>query len=421
MATEAAGLKVSIEKPAAWARRLTITVPAAEVAREKQNAVKRLAKRVHLPGFRPGKAPVSRIEKQYGPALEQEVVEKVIGDAYKAALVQTQLQPITEGSIDRIDYEPGSDLTFNVEVEVRPELELERVGGFVVVREQPPVGEDQIDEVLQRLRAEHAVWRPKEGGTPVAGDMASVEIVPLDAATSAEPAQPRHYQVVIGEGQALAAVEDSIRMLTAGEEGEFDVVLPENPDDPDGPARQHRMRIRLIEVKAPEYPPLDDEFAQSVGDFADLAALRARIRVDMEREAAREAERGVRMQLVQNVIRANPFEVPQSMVRQYLERVIPDRDGAATDRLQELRMQMWPAAEQALKRMLVLERIAELESLRATPAELDARIDQLAERLGRGRGEVIVQLRKSGQLDELEQEITEEKVFAYLKSLSEIQ
>jgi trigger factor len=82
---------------------------------------------------------------------------------------------------------------------------------------------------------------------------------------------------------------------------------------------------------------------------------------------------------------------------------------------------MWPAAEQALKRMLVLERVAEMESLRATPAELDAKIDEISERLGRGRGEVIGQLRKSGRLDELEQEITEDKVFAYLRSLSEIQ
>jgi trigger factor len=86
-----------------------------------------------------------------------------------------------------------------------------------------------------------------------------------------------------------------------------------------------------------------------------------------------------------------------------------------------MRTQMWPAAEQALKRMLVLERIAEMESLRATPAEMDAKIDELAERLGRPRGEVIGQLRKSGRLDELEQEITEDKVFAYLMSLSDIQ
>lgn len=421
MATEAAGLKVSVEKPAAWSRRLTITVPAEAVAREKKDAAQRLSKRVKLPGFRQGKVPAGIMEKKFGPAIEQEAVEKVIGNAYKAALEQENLQPITQGSIDRIDYEPGSDLVFDVELEVRPEIELNQLGGFAVVREQPPVGDEQVDEVLQRLREENASWVAKEGETPVAGDMASVEITPLDDATSAEPSKPRQYQIVIGEGQALPAVEDAIRTLKSGDEAEFDVALPENPEEPEGPTKPHRMRIRMLDVKAPEYPELDDEFAKKLGDFEDLATLRGRIREDMEKESSREAERGVRMQLVQSVIQANPFDVPQSMVQQYLERVMPEREGGDNEQLQEMRTQMWPAAEQALKRMLVMERIAEMESLRATPAELDAKIDEIVERSGRGRGEVIGQLRKSGRLDELEQEVTEDKVFAYLKSLSEVQ
>jgi trigger factor len=214
MATEVVGLKVSMEKPAAWARRLTITVPAEQIAREKKEAVQRLAKRVRLPGFRQGRVPAGVMEKKFGPAIEQEAIEKVIGDAYRQALESGGLQPITQGNIDNIEYEPGTDLTFNVELEVRPEVELERVGGFAVMREEPVIGDEQVDEVLQRLQSEHAVWKPKEEGTPVGGDMATVEITPLDEPTGAEPAQPRSYQIVIGEGQALPAVEDAIRTLT---------------------------------------------------------------------------------------------------------------------------------------------------------------------------------------------------------------
>jgi trigger factor len=421
MATEAAGLKVSVEKPAAWARRLTITVPAEHIAREKKDAVQRLAKRVRLPGFRQGRVPAGVMEKKYGPAIEQEAIEKVIGDAYRQALESEGLQPITQGSIEKFEYEPGSDLTFNVELEVRPEVELERVGGFAVVREEPVVGEQQVNEVLERLQQENAVWKPKEEGTPVAGDMATVEITPLDDATSAEPSKPRSYQIVIGESQALPPVEDAVRTLSAGDEGEFEVALPENPDEPEGATRAHRMHIRLLELKTPELAPLDDDFARSLGDFEDLAALRSRLQQDLQQEASREADRGVRMQLMQQIIEANPFDVPQSMIQNYLERVMPLREGADEERMQEARSQMWPAAEHALKRMLVLERIAELEALHATPAELDQRIDEMTERLGRPRGEVLGQLRKSGRLDELEQEITEEKVFQYLKSLSDIQ
>lgn len=421
MATGAAELKVDVEKPAAWSRRLTITIPAARVDREKKDAVRRLSKRVRLPGFRQGRVPAAVMEKKFGQAIEQEAVEKVIGDAYRQALEIEGLQPITQGSIDDITYEPGADLTFKVELEVRPEVELERVGGFAIVREQTAVGETQIDEVLQRLREENAVWTEREGETPGPGDMATVEITPLDDTTSAEPAQPRPYQIVIGEGQAVPAVEDAIRTLKPDEESDFDVELPADADDPSAGTRPHRMRIRMIDVKTPQLPELDDEFARGLGDFADLDSLRSRIREDLEKESAREAERGVRMQLMQQIIEHNPFDVPDSMVRGYLERVMPARDGTDPQQIEEMRAQMWPAAAHALKRMLIIERIAEMEALHASPAELERRIDELAERMGRPRGEVLAQLRKAGRIEELEQEITEEKVFGYLKSLSDVQ
>jgi trigger factor len=421
MATEAAEFRVSVEKPAAWSRRLTIIVPAERIEREKKDAVQRLAKRVKMPGFRQGRVPAAVMEKKYGPAIEQEAIEKVIGDAYRQALESEKLQPITQGSIDDIEYEPGTDLTFKVELEVRPEVELERVGGFAVVREQPAITDEQVDEVIQRVRAENAVWTEKEGETPLGGDMATVEITPLDDATEAEPSKPRRYQIVIGEGHALPAVEDAVRTLKAGEESEFDVELPADAEDAEAGTKPHRMRIRMVDVKTPQLPELDDEFAKGLGDFADIEALRARVREDLEKEAEREAERGVRMQLMQQIIEHNPFEVPASMVRSYLERVMPAREGIDEERLAETRQQMAPAAEHALRRMLVIERLAELEALHATPTELEGRIDDMAERLGRPRGEVIGQLKKSGRLEELEQEITEEKVFQYLKSLSEVQ
>jgi FKBP-type peptidyl-prolyl cis-trans isomerase (trigger factor) len=132
--------RVSVEKPAAWARRLTITVPADRIAREKKDAVQRLAKRVKLPGFRQGRVPAAVMEKKFGPAIEQEAIEKVIGDAYREALESEGLQPITQGIDRQHRVRAGHDLTFNVDLEVRPEVELERIGGFTVMREQPAVG-----------------------------------------------------------------------------------------------------------------------------------------------------------------------------------------------------------------------------------------------------------------------------------------
>ena len=165
VSTETADLKVSVEKPTAWGRRLTITVPSERVEREKASAAQRLAKNVRLPGFRKGKIPAQIMEKRFGAAIEQEAVEKAIGAAYRDALTQENLKPITQGSIDHFHYEAGSDLTFHVELEVRPEVELDVIGGFTIRREAAVAGDEQIDQVLQRLREENASWQAAEGVT----------------------------------------------------------------------------------------------------------------------------------------------------------------------------------------------------------------------------------------------------------------
>jgi trigger factor len=420
MATQAPEITVSMDKPGAWARRLTITVPAQRIAAERKDAVSRLAKQARLPGFRKGKVPSQVMEKRFGPAIEQETLEKVISAAYREALDRENLQPITQGNIENVEYETGTDLRFDVEFEVRPEIELEQLGGFSVVRELTTIDDAQIDQVLQRLREEQATWSDKATGTPTAGDMASVEITPLDDATTAPPAQARRYQIVIGEGQALPPIEDAIRTLTPGSEAEFTVDLPESGEG-SGATKPHRLHMKLVELKEAQYPAIDDEFAKGVGAFESLADLRARVREDLEKESERDAERRVRMSLISQVLAANPFEVPASMVKQYVEAMIPQREGMDTDRVNAAREQAWPEAEEALRRMMVIERIAEMEGLEATGDEIEARVTDLASRMNRPANEVRTQLRKNNRLAEIEREITEDKVFDYLKSLSTIQ
>jgi trigger factor len=417
MTADAAELKVSVEKPAAWSRRLTITVPAERIARERKVAVERLARRVRLPGFRKGKVPASVMEKRFGQAIEQETLEKVVGDAYREAIQQEGLQPITQGAVDNIDYAAGADLTFNVDLEVRPEIELNRLGGFMLQRQAPVVGDEQVDHVLDRLRDEQAVWKPLEEGTPVSGDMVIVDITPLH---EGESAQPRRYQIVLGEGQAVAPIEDAIRTLAPGQAAEFDVQLARDADDPASAPAPHHLLISLVEAKRPERPPLDDDFARGLGEFADLAELRLRVRQDLEREAENEAERALRGELIANIIEANPFEVPASMVTEYLARLIPKREDIDDARMSDIREQARPAAERAIQRMIVIERIADMESLHATPDQVDARVASIAERLGRSPGDVRAQLEKNKRLHEIEEEITEDRVIEYLKSLSTI-
>ncbi len=241
--------------------------------------------------------------------------------------------------------------------------------------------------------------------------------MPEEPEPDQEP-EPREYEVVLGDGQALPDVEDAIQTLSPGTEETFTIEVPTEDDDT---TETHTVRIRLDSVKRPEKPALDDAFAGTVGDFEDLETLRARVREDLEREARSEMEHDVRRQIMDQLLEANPFEVPDSMVNDYLDRVIQPDEAAEESVLEEARTSARPAAERAIKRMMAVDRIAEMEGLHATSDEIDVRVQELAGRFGRPPEQLRGQLAKDGRLQQLADEITEEKVYAYLESLSEIE
>jgi len=411
-------LKITIEKPATWARRLTITVPADRLERERATAAKKLASRIRLPGFRKGKVPAHVIEKRFGAALEQEMLERVVNEAYREAITQEGLEPITQASIDNLQYEPGSDLTFHADFEVRPEIELNQLGGFTVTRQVPVVETEAVDRVIDRLREQRATWNPLEGEAPLVGDMAVVEITPLEGENAGEA---RRYQVYMGEGQVRPEIEEVIRTVKVGESGEFSVDLPRDAEDPDSPLEAHKIRVHVVEAQRAQLPEVDDAFAQAAGPFETVDELRSRISDDLQAEAEQQATQDVRRQLMDQILQANPFDVPETMISRYLDQVIRPRKGDDPEKIQEIRETSRPMAENALRRMLVVERVAELEGLRPTATEIEERYQALAEQYGRPASEIRAQLAKDGREHEVEEALTEEKVYQYLESLSTIE
>lgn len=411
-------LKVDIEQPRDWSRKLTITVPAERVQKERQKIASQFATRVKMPGFRKGKVPSSVVEKQYGPSIDSQTVERVINAAYQEALQEQGFSPISQASVEDVDYEPGSDLTFGVEFEVRPEVALDRLGGFTVKAPSTAVSDEDVQKVVDRVREQNADWQPIADGTPAAGDRVTVEITPLHEDAEEDP-EPREYEVVLGAGEILDDIDEAIRTLKPGEEGEFTIELP-SAEGEDAEA-DHRVRVKLVSAASPELPEEDDAFAQELGEFESMEALRDRIREDLESESEQESDREVRRQLIQQVLEGNPFEAPPSLVSQYLDSLMQAPDDADPQEVAAAKEQARPAAEQGVRRMLVIERIAELESLHPTQEDLDERIAEIAAENEMEAAEVRRQLSQSGRLQALASDLMEKRVFDYLKSLSTIE
>jgi len=421
MSLQTPELEIAIEEPRAWARRLTITVPAERVRTERESEIKKLSRQVRLPGFRKGRVPPQIVERQYGSLIDQQMMDRLINEAYKEAIDREQLQPISQGEIDDVDFQPDGPLTFAVEFEVRPEIELERIGGFTLEKKEIEIGEDEIDAVIERLRQQNAEWHTVEEGKPEDGDRVIVEITPLEGVEAERGAEPRQYELIIGENQALPPVEGAIRTLGVGETEEFDLELPDPDSEEEDATREEKLRITLVEISRAELPEANDELAQKVGEFESLEELSERIRADLVDNAERDAERELRRELLDKIIEANEFEVPETMINRYLEQLFPAREDEDAEERAEMLQMARPSAETALRRMMVVERIAELEGLHATSAEVDDRVEEIAEVNDRPVAEVWTELQRSGRMATIEEEITEDKVFEYLKALSTIE
>jgi trigger factor len=410
--------QITVEKTAedSASKSLKVTVPVDRVREAEDKAVKYYVQRARLPGFRPGKAPAAVVRKRFGDAIRQSVLEEVIRESWETARSAESLKPITDPSIRNLKFEDGSPIEFDLLVEVRPELKLERTGGFRIERRVPSVTDESVQEQLARVQEQKAAWIPVEGAKPSPGQMVRVEVAPLDEA-GAGSAQP--YDLVLGQNQAIPDLEERIMTLLPGEQADAEVKFPEDHPDESRRGQSRRVRVTLHDVKRQELPALDDAFAREVGDFENLDALRTAIRTDLEREAAREADAQVRQALVQQIVDANQVPAPESLVHRLMHGYA-EMYQVPQEQLAQFEQQFHQVAEAQVRRDLVLDAVVEANGLRATETELDARVAELAASRGVETSQLYGNLQKANRLPELERAITEEKAFAWLLQQSTI-
>jgi trigger factor len=393
-----------------------VEVATARLEQAETRAAQEFAKRARLPGFRKGKAPLPVVRRRYADAIREQVLREVISDSWKATLDREKLDPIADPHVHGLKFQDGAPLTFELHVELKPVLTLDRIGGFTLTRAVRPVPDEAVDGQIDDLRRQRGAWVPVTGERAKPGELATVTLATLGEGESSEP---KEYRVVIGQGQAIPDIEEQIMRLLPGEATEADVRFPDDFPDAAKRGTTRRVRIGVQDVKRQELPPLDDGFAREVGDFDSLDALRAAVRHDLELEARREADADVRRQLIEQIVAANAVPAPRALTDRLIGAYarayqVPD------ERLEGFAGEFRPLAESQVRRDLVLDHVAKAQQLRATEEELDGRVAEVARRRNAQPGEVYGQLQKAGQLKELEQRITEDKVWDYLLSQSTI-
>lgn len=397
-------------------RSVTISVPAETIAAAEESTARRYASHAKLPGFRPGKAPANMVKKKYADAIRQEVLESVVRDAYKEVVEKQNLKIASQPHVHGLNFEEGKPLTFELHFEVRPEVVLSRTEGFKITKRAGVVTDTQLNEQIDHLRGEKATWNPVEGRAEP-GDMVRVKLgVANEQGVIAEE---REVPFVLGEGTAIASIEDLIMEAKIGETLERPVRWPDDFPDEAQRGQTKMVRVTLHEVKRKALPELDDAFAREVGDFDSVESLRSAVRTDMERYAEREVEAEVKNSLIDNIISANPFDIPKSWVKQLVDNYLQAYQ-VTGDHQEQFSSEFMPIAERQIRRDLIIDTIAERENLAATEKDIDDRITEQAEKRNLKPSEVYASLEKAGRIKEIERSITEDKVFEWLISRNDI-
>ncbi|WP_420633633.1 trigger factor [Candidatus Palauibacter sp.] len=407
---------VAIKRENDYLRRLDITVAPPQVAAARRREAAKIRKTTRIKGFRKGKVPIRIVEERYGPLIDERTVDALVNGAFRDAVRRHDLSTIGEPVVSEVDYRPGERLSFRIDVEVMPKVDLARTGGFRVKRRDVDVPDTAIDEVVENFRKEHAVLQPADR-QPRSGDVVSVTIREHEGDDDA-PAKP--YRFELGAGYAIPDVEEAILTLAPGEEGRFTVSYPEDFGSEELAGTTRSLRIHLDDVRTSQLPELTDEFASEVGNFSTLVEFREAIEEELRLRGEREADEEVGEKLVDAVIEANGFEVPPSLLSHYLDRVIDAPEGTDPEQVEEARRSVTPVVERQVKRDLVLERLIEDQDLDLSSEEFDERLSKLAEARGKSVVEIRRQLARDKQLDPLRRRFAIDKAFKFLIDRSDV-
>lgn len=409
-------IEITVAQKDPASRTFAVTVPVERVRAAEDETVRWYGKRAKVQGFRKGHVPHQVVRSRFGEAIRQSVLEDLVRESWERARGQENLKPIGDPRIRNLRFEDGAPLTFELSVDVKPEIALERVGGFKLIRRTPVVTDEMVESQLTTLREQKAPWVPADGRAKP-GDLVQATIANLDAeeAGAGEP-----VRFVLGQGRALPELEAHIMALDVDGAWEGTIRFPDDHPDADKRGAARRVRVTLHEVKRQQLPDLTDDLARELGDFASVDALRSAVRADLEAEARREADSRLRAELIDQIAAANNVAVPPSLLERALH-AYAHGYGVAEDQHDKFAAEFRPVAEAGVRRELIIDAVAERAKLAATREALEARIAQIAARRGESPAAVRAALGKAGRLAELERGITEENVFAHLLGQSAVE
>ena len=361
-------------------RRVSMSLPVEDIDRQVDERLKKLARNVKMPGFRPGKVPLKLVAQTYGPQVRSEVLGDAVQKAFSDAVREANLKVAGYPRIEK-----KGDFEFSATFEIYPEVNVGDLSAASIERPRVAVDEAALDRTIGILRKQRtqfvAATRPAQDGDRLTLDFqGTIEGQPFEGGSA------QGFVFLLGEGRMLPEFDAAARGMSAGEEKTFELKFPDDYHGKNVAGKKAVFNLKLHKVEAPQLPELDAEFAKSLGVAdGDLAKMRADIRANVEREVAKRVEARVKAQALQALLHAAPLELPKSLVQMEAQSLV-ERAGADLQsrglKMGEVPLDPAHFEDTAKRRValgLIIAELARAESLQPKPAEVRALIEQEAQ------------------------------------------
>jgi trigger factor len=363
-------------------------------------AVRHLSQRTKIHGFRPGKAPRAVVERVVGTdAVLEEAMDHLVQRAYRDALVEQAILPLTQAEVKVEQGEEGKPVIFTANVQVRPEVTLGDYRDFKFVPEIETIDEPKVQKVIDELRDQNAALAPVEGRGARNGDYAVIGYTGTKDGVAFEGGSAERMPLILGEERLIPGFEANILALKPGETVGFDITFPDDYPEAALAGAQAHFEVELRELREKILPPENDDFARSLGSYADLPALKTEITARLERNALDRARHEFADKIIEYATANATLELPDVLVEQEIEIMHDELRGSlarqgideaaylkATEKTEaDLHADFRPRSEKRVKVLLVLSKIAEDEGLEIADRDVDAEVRRARERYGNDR------------------------------------
>jgi trigger factor len=409
-----------------------VTIGADDIARRVETRLNEIGRQVKLPGFRPGKVPITVLKKRYGPSVMGEVIERAVNDSSSEAMREHKLRPALQPKVEIVSFNEGTDLEYKLAVEVLPEFQPMDFAELKLERLRPEVPDQEIDAALERMakqqRKDEKVDRAAANG----------DIVVIDFVGSIEGAEfpggsAKGHRLELGSGSFIPGFEEQLVGAKAGEHRDVTVDFPADYGAQDLAGKQAKFAVDVSDVRGLLPQPIDDTLGEAVG-MENLQALRDAVRAQIEREYAGIAQQRLKRQLLDRLAERHEFPVPQGMVdieldviwKQFeAERERAKQAGAAQPEEaqsdDEIKAEYRAIAERRVRLGLLLSEVGRNNNIQVTQDEINRALGEEMRRYPGHERQVMEYYRKQpGAVDNLRAPLFENKVVDYILEIAEV-